>query len=204
VKSTDAAIERDLTDNGLVLRYRHESTDDGLPAADGAFLACSFWLVDNYVLAGRREDACSLFDRLLSLRNDLGLLADEYHARSGRMLGNFPHAFSQIALINSAHNLWEREKPAEKRSGHAPAGEGSDRKAADSHSPRPLRSRRSEAGCESRPAANDQICENSMIVFISPSRCSSASLHPSSETRRVMRPLSQSRSAVISAWTARW
>jgi GH15 family glucan-1,4-alpha-glucosidase len=120
VISTVAAIERELTENRLVLRYRHESTDDGLPGSEGAFLACSFWLVDNYVLQGRREDAHALFDRLLSLRNDLGLLAEEYDTASGRMLGNFPQAFSHIALINSAHNLWEREKPAEKRSGHSP------------------------------------------------------------------------------------
>jgi GH15 family glucan-1,4-alpha-glucosidase len=121
VKSTVAAIERDLTENGLVLRYRPESTDDGLPGGDGAFLACSFWLVDNLVLLGRRDEARALFDRLLSLRNDLGLLAEEYDAGKSRMLGNFPQAFSHIALINSAHNLWDREKPAEKRSGHPPA-----------------------------------------------------------------------------------
>jgi GH15 family glucan-1,4-alpha-glucosidase len=108
-------------ESGLVLRYRHESTDDGLPGREGAFLACSFWLVDNYVLLGRRDDARALFDRLLSLQNDLGLFAEEYDVGSGRMLGNFPQAFSHIALINSAHNLCEPDKPAEKRSGHAPA-----------------------------------------------------------------------------------
>jgi GH15 family glucan-1,4-alpha-glucosidase len=141
VKSTVATIERDLTENGLVLRYRHDSTDDGLPGGEGAFLACSFWLVDNLVLLGRREEAGALFDRLLSLRNDLGLLAEEYDASSGRMLGNFPQAFSHIALINSAHNLWERDKPAEKRSGHTPATprEGTDREISGRHSLRPLR-----------------------------------------------------------------
>jgi GH15 family glucan-1,4-alpha-glucosidase len=143
VKSTVAAIERDLTENGLVLRYRPENTDDGLPGGDGAFLACSFWLVDNLVLLGRRDEARALFDRLLSLRNDLGLLAEEYDAGKGRMLGNFPQAFSHITLINSAHNLWDREKPAERRSGHVPApphGGVDQQEAADS--PRPQRKSR--------------------------------------------------------------
>ena len=137
-----AAIERELLQDGFVLRYRSETVDDGLPAGEGVFLPCSFWLVDNYVLLGRRDDACALFDRLLSLRNDLALLAEEYDARIGRMLGNFPQAFSHIALINSAHNLWEREKPAEKRSGHTPSHEGPDRKTAGHHSLRPVRKSR--------------------------------------------------------------
>ena len=118
VKSTVEAIERDLMEDGLVLRYRTEQAGDGLAGRDGAFLACSFWLVDNLVLLGRRDEARALFDRLLSLRNDLGLLAEEYDTRSRRMVGNFPQAFSHIALINSANNLWEHEKPAEHRSGH--------------------------------------------------------------------------------------
>jgi GH15 family glucan-1,4-alpha-glucosidase len=118
VKSTVEAIERHLMEDGLVLRYRTEQTDDGLAGRDGAFLACSFWLVDNLILLGRRDDAQALFDRLLSLRNDLGLLAEEYDTRNRRMVGNFPQAFSHIALINSANNLWEHEKPAEHRSGH--------------------------------------------------------------------------------------
>jgi GH15 family glucan-1,4-alpha-glucosidase len=119
IKSTVEAIERDLMEDGLVLRYRTASSDDGLVGREGVFLACSFWLVDNLVLIGRREDAHALFDRLLSMRNDLGLLAEEFDTRRGRMVGNFPQAFSHIALINSANNLWEAEKPAEKRSGHA-------------------------------------------------------------------------------------
>jgi GH15 family glucan-1,4-alpha-glucosidase len=118
VKSTVEAIERHLMEDGLVLRYRTEQTDDGLAGRDGAFLACSFWLVDNLILLGRRDEAQALFDRLLSLRNDLGLLAEEYDTRSRRMVGNFPQAFSHVALINSANNLWEHEKPAEQRSGH--------------------------------------------------------------------------------------
>jgi GH15 family glucan-1,4-alpha-glucosidase len=118
VKSTVEAVERDLMEDGLVLRYRTEQTDDRLAGRDGAFLACSFWLVDNLILLGRRDEAQTLFDRLLSLRNDLGLLAEEYDTRRCRMVGNFPQALSHIALINSAHNLWEHEKPAERRSGH--------------------------------------------------------------------------------------
>jgi GH15 family glucan-1,4-alpha-glucosidase len=118
VKSTVEAIERHLMEDGLVLRYRTEQTDDGLAGRDGAFLACSFWLVDNLILLGRRDEAQALFDRLLSLRNDLGLLAEEYDTHSRRMVGNFPQAFSHIALINSANNLWEHEKPVMQRSGH--------------------------------------------------------------------------------------
>jgi GH15 family glucan-1,4-alpha-glucosidase len=120
VKSTVAAIERELSDNGLILRYRTEENVDGLAGHEGAFLACSFWMVDNLILIGCRERARALFDRLLALRNDLGLLAEEYDTRHRRMVGNFPQAFSHVALINSAKNLWEAEKPAEQRSGHGP------------------------------------------------------------------------------------
>jgi Glycosyl hydrolases family 15 len=119
IKSTVGAIERDLMEDGLVLRYRPENSDDGLVGSEGAFLACTFWLVDNLVLLGRRGDALALFDHLLSMRNDLGLLAEEFDTRSRRMVGNFPQAFSHIALINSANNLSQHEKPAERRSGHA-------------------------------------------------------------------------------------
>ena len=118
VRSTVDAIERELTEDGLVLRYRTEDNVDGLAGREGAFLACSFWLVDNLILLGRQDEARALFDRLLALRNDLGLLAEEYDTRNGRMVGNFPQAFSHVALINSAKNLWDAEKPAEQRSGH--------------------------------------------------------------------------------------
>ena len=84
---------------------------------EGAFLACSFWLADNFVLLGRYEDAQALFERLLALRNDVGLLSEEYDTKRGRMLGNFPQAFSHVALINTAHNLCKHEKPAEQRAG---------------------------------------------------------------------------------------
>jgi GH15 family glucan-1,4-alpha-glucosidase len=115
VLGTVAAIERDLVVDGFVLRYRGETAPDGLPAGEGAFLACSFWLVDAYVLQKRWQEARALFDRLVGLRNDVGLLSEEYDARSGRLVGNFPQAFTHVALINSAYNLTKVECPAEQR-----------------------------------------------------------------------------------------
>jgi len=105
VKGTLAAIEKTLLRDGFVLRYDTGVTEDGLPPGEGAFLACSFWLVDNYVLQGRYGEARALFERLLALRNDVGLLAEEYDPAAKRHLGNFPQAFSHLALINSARNL---------------------------------------------------------------------------------------------------
>jgi GH15 family glucan-1,4-alpha-glucosidase len=107
VVGTVAAIERELLHEGLVLRYRTspQGDIDGLPPGEGVFLPCSFWLADNYVQQGRRDEAVSLFERLLSLRNDVGLLAEEYDPRSQRLLGNFPQAFSHLALVNTAFNL---------------------------------------------------------------------------------------------------
>jgi GH15 family glucan-1,4-alpha-glucosidase len=101
--------------DGFVLRYSTHQTDDGLRGEEGAFLACSFWLADAYVLCGRHDDARALFDRLLSLRNDLGLLAEEYDPHAKRLVGNFPQAFSHIGLINTAHNLVEAKGPAQQR-----------------------------------------------------------------------------------------
>ncbi len=105
VHGTIAAIERRLIRNGLVLRYDTGSGADGLPPGEGAFLACSFWLADNYALTGREKEARELFERLLALRNDVGLLAEEYDPVGKQQLGNFPQAFSHLALINTAHNL---------------------------------------------------------------------------------------------------
>ena len=103
VRGTLAAIEQRLVrDGGLVMRYDTEDSVDGLPPGEGAFLACSFWLADNYILQRRFDDARVLFERLLALQNDLGLLAEEYDPRAGRMLGNFPQAFSHVGLINTA------------------------------------------------------------------------------------------------------
>jgi GH15 family glucan-1,4-alpha-glucosidase len=122
VRSTVEAIERDLMVDGLVRRYDPEVSNDGLPGNEGAFLACSFWFADNLVLLGRYQDARQLFERLLALRNDVGLLSEEYDAKAKRLVGNFPQAFSHIALINTAHNLSQMQKPAQQRSGHAAAG----------------------------------------------------------------------------------
>ena len=105
VVGTVTAVERRLMSDGLVRRYDTAATDDGLPPGEGAFLACSFWLADNYALMGRGDDARALFERLLALRNDVGLLAEEYDPRAGRLVGNFPQAFSHVGLVNSALNL---------------------------------------------------------------------------------------------------
>jgi len=113
--ATVEAIEHKLLRDGLVLRYETREVDDGLPAGEGAFLACSFWLVDALVLIGRRDNALRLFERLLSLCNDVGLLSEEYDTQAKRMVGNFPQAFSHVGLINSALNLARAEGPAEQR-----------------------------------------------------------------------------------------
>ncbi len=113
---TVAAIQRHLSADGLLLRYNTGTSDDGLPPGEGAFLACSFWLADNLVLQGRHAEARTLFERLLALCNDVGLLAEEFDPRSGRMLGNFPQAFSHVALVNTALNLTRAIGPADQRS----------------------------------------------------------------------------------------
>jgi GH15 family glucan-1,4-alpha-glucosidase len=116
VRSTVEAVERRLMVDGFVMRYDTNITEDGLAGNESAFLACSFWLADNLILLGRHEDARRLFERLLSVRNDLGLLSEEYDPWAKRLVGNFPQAFSHIALINTAHNLTRSVKPAEQRS----------------------------------------------------------------------------------------
>ena len=113
---TIAAIEKRLLVDGFVMRYDTGSAVDGLPAGEGAFLACSFWLADAYALMGRTDDARRLFERLLALRNDVGLLAEEYDPAGKRLVGNFPQAFSHIALVNTAHNLARSHKPVHQRS----------------------------------------------------------------------------------------
>jgi GH15 family glucan-1,4-alpha-glucosidase len=105
VRGTLEAVRAQLSSDGFLLRYRSEETIDGLPAGEGTFLPCSFWLVDALALDGRHDEAAALFERLLHVRNDLGLLAEEYDPRTGRLLGNFPQAFSHIALVNSAFSL---------------------------------------------------------------------------------------------------
>jgi len=121
VKGTVDAIQRELMVDGLVMRYRTHESLDGLPPGEGVFLACSFWLADNLVLQGRRDEARAIFERLLSLRNDVGLLSEEYDPAAKRFLGNFPQAFSHVALINTAMNLAERAKPVEQRAEEAAA-----------------------------------------------------------------------------------
>jgi len=116
IRGTVEAIERSLVTDGLVRRYNTDSADDGLPAGEGVFLACSFWLVDAYLMLGRREDAVRLFERVLSLRNDVGLLSEEYDPYANRLIGNFPQAFSHLALVNSATNLANTITPVEQRS----------------------------------------------------------------------------------------
>jgi GH15 family glucan-1,4-alpha-glucosidase len=115
VRGTLAAIEHRLLTNGLVLRYDSASAPDGLPPGEGAFLACSFWLVDAYVLQNRFDDAEALFKSLIARCNDVGLLSEECDIASGDLVGNFPQAFSHLALINSAFNLTRAAKPAEQR-----------------------------------------------------------------------------------------
>ena len=105
VVGTVEAIERELLVDGFVLRYRTEAGSDGLPGGEGAFLPCSFWLVNAYALLGRHEEANALFERLCRLANDVGLLAEEYDPRAGRQVGNFPQAFSHLALVEAAVRL---------------------------------------------------------------------------------------------------
>ena len=115
VLATVEAIQRELTVDGLVHRYLTHESIDGLPPGEGVFIACSFWLADNYCLQGRWDEARALFDRLAGLANDVGLLSEQYDPVARRFLGNFPQAFSHIALINTALNLTEEAKPVEQR-----------------------------------------------------------------------------------------
>jgi len=118
IVGTVAGIEDRLLRNGFVQRYDTAISNDGLPAGEGVFLACSFWLADAYLMLGRREDALKLFERMLLLCNDVGLLSEEYEPRTGQLVGNFPQAFSHLALVNTASNLSHHRKPAEQRSEH--------------------------------------------------------------------------------------
>ncbi|HEY7168410.1 MAG TPA: glycoside hydrolase family 15 protein [Candidatus Binatia bacterium] len=115
VRGTVAAIERDLMRDGFVLRYDAREAIDGLPPGEGVFLPCTFWLADNYALLGRRDDGVNLFERLLRLTNDLGLLSEEYETSKRRLVGNFPQAFTHVSLINTAMNLSRGTSPAQDR-----------------------------------------------------------------------------------------
>jgi GH15 family glucan-1,4-alpha-glucosidase len=105
VIGTIEAIQEHLTEDGLVLRYRPSASDDGLPGGEGVFILCSFWLVDALLGAGRRDEAEELFTRLLGLRNDVGLLSEEWDPHQARQLGNMPQAYSHFALVRSAFHL---------------------------------------------------------------------------------------------------
>ena len=117
VQGTVTAIEKELRRDGLILRYSHEGSQDvdGLPSGEGTFLACSFWLADTYVLQGRHNEAERLFQRLLALRNDLGLLSEEYDTGAKRLVGNFPQALSHLSLVNTAYTLSHAVGPSQHR-----------------------------------------------------------------------------------------
>jgi GH15 family glucan-1,4-alpha-glucosidase len=116
VRGTVHAIERELLDEGFLRRYATSNRVDGLPPGEGVFLPCTFWLADNYVLTGRIGEAQEVFERLLELRNDVGLLAEQYDPHNARLSGNFPQALSHIALINTATNLSRTDGAAKLRS----------------------------------------------------------------------------------------
>jgi GH15 family glucan-1,4-alpha-glucosidase len=116
IAGTIAAVEHGLLRDGFVARYSTASADDGIGGEEGAFLVCSFWLADAYAMLGRVDDASQLFERLLSVRNDLGLLAEEYDPVVRRLVGNFPQGFSHVGLINTAYNLTKAQGPARQRS----------------------------------------------------------------------------------------
>jgi GH15 family glucan-1,4-alpha-glucosidase len=116
VIGTVAAIEKRLLRDGFVQRYDSDADVDGLPAGEGAFLPCTFWLADNLALQGRRDEALEVYQRLLDIRNDVGLLAEEYDPVARRQLGNFPQAFSHVCLVNTARNLFHEDGcPSEQR-----------------------------------------------------------------------------------------
>jgi len=123
IERTVAAIEQHLMRDGFVMRYSTDDVEDALPPGEGAFLACSFWLVDVYILQGRFDEAETLFRRLVGLCNDVGLLSEEYDPKLKRLVGNFPQAFSHLALVNSAYNLTRARKPVHQRAHdeHAPS-----------------------------------------------------------------------------------
>jgi len=114
VHGTLAAIEKHMMRDGFVLRHDPRDVSDERQPIEGAFLACSLWLADAYVLAGEIAKAQALFDRVVGVANDLGLLAEEFDSGQGRQTGNFPQALTHIALINTAHNLSDAKKPVEK------------------------------------------------------------------------------------------
>ncbi len=122
IRGTVRAVEKRLLSGGFVMRHDPAEVETGLAHGEGAFLACSFWLVDAYLLIGREDEARNLFNRLLRIRNEVGLLSEQYNPRAERLVGNFPQAFSHIALVNTAQNLARPSKPAQQRAGQAEPG----------------------------------------------------------------------------------
>ena len=135
VENTVEAIHRHLMHDGFVLRYDSRTGIDGLPAGEGVFLTCSFWLADNWALQGRTDEARVLFEHLLSIRNDVGLLAEEYDPVARRQLGNFPQAFSHVGLINTAYNISRAGGPAHDRSSGHLHRSGRERRRSDGREP---------------------------------------------------------------------
>jgi GH15 family glucan-1,4-alpha-glucosidase len=112
VAGTVDAVQRELVEDGFVLRYHSDAGVDGLPPGEGVFLPCSFWLADALGMLGRTDEARALFERLAGLANDVGLLSEEYDPKSKRLLGNFPQAFTHVSLVNTAANLSGTSRPA--------------------------------------------------------------------------------------------
>ena len=115
VRGTMELIQKQLSHDGFLLRYPTRNKVDGLPPGEGAFLICTFWLADNLALQGRQGEARDVFERLLALRNDVGLLAEEYDPHARRLLGNFPQAFSHVGLVNTARLLIGDRQPCRTR-----------------------------------------------------------------------------------------
>jgi GH15 family glucan-1,4-alpha-glucosidase len=115
IAGTVEAVKGELTQDGFVRRYSTRTDVDGLPGGEAAFLVCTLWLADNLALLGRRREARCLFERILELRNDLGLLSEEYDPAARRLVGNFPQALSHVGLVNTAYNLTATHGPAEHR-----------------------------------------------------------------------------------------
>jgi len=115
VIGTVAAIEKHLMSDGFVQRYHTHELDDGLPSGEGVFLPCSFWLVDALLMLERDDEAKALFEKLIAVANDLGLLSEEYDPSAKRLLGNFPQAFTHVGLVNSAYNLSKHTGPTHQR-----------------------------------------------------------------------------------------
>jgi len=122
VVATVEAVRRELTVDGLLLRYRAEEGVDGLPPGEGVFLPCSFWLVEVLALQGKQAEARELFERLLTLRNDVGLLSEEYDPRAKQQLGNFPQAFTHLALVEAAIALADQRPMRSPNPAPAPSG----------------------------------------------------------------------------------